>query len=203
MFTQISSKISGALVIAAAVAGVACSSKDKNYQPGTAYPVGGNVVPADGPPPATAPATAEVPAEPLPPLTPEEIGPTINYTVKKGDSLWLIAKDHKSSISRLKQVNQLATDNIQIGQVLRIPTSAGQPGTAPAAAAPTPAPALAAPTTAPKTTPAPPPTAAPNTTPAAPPTSKFKRPPMSDDPSAASPEKPIAPPSSSRLKIQD
>jgi len=203
MFTQISTKISVALVIGAAVAGVACSSKDKNYSPGTVYPAGSEAIPADGShpgsPTGTAPVTeAAAPAEPLPPMTPEEIGPTINYTVKKGDSLWLIAKDHKSSISLLKRVNQLASDNIQIGQVLRIPSSAGQPGTVPAAPA---APATSAPAPAPGT-----PAAAPKTTPVTPPASKFKRPPTSADPQPANPAasaNPAVPKTDGGLKIQD
>jgi LysM repeat protein len=207
MLTQISTKISVALVIGAAVAGVACSSKDKNYSPGTAYPAGANAIPAEASPPGSpqglvTAAEPVAPAEPLAPLTPEEIGPTINYTVKKGDSLWLIAKDHKSSVSLLKRVNQLTSDNIQVGHVLRIPSGKGQIGTAPAASpAPVASPAPAAPATPSPTlgTPA----AAPKTTPAVAPTSKFKRPPTSADPPTPGSEIPAAPKPGKELKIQD
>ncbi len=185
MVMQISSKISLALALGGVLASVACSSKDKNYNPGPVYPAGANVIPADGGPPATsamAVADEQPPAEPLPPLTPEEIGPTIDYTVKKGDSLWLIAKNHKSSVSRLKRINQLTSDNIQIGQVLKVPSSEGQPpATPPAAAAP------AAPVTTPKTTPV------------SPPAPKFKRPPTSGEPPATI----EVPKSGGGLKIQD
>lgn len=101
---------------------LACSSKDDGYNaPATAYPTGEGAMPVEG----SAVAAPAIPAEPLPPLTPEEIGPTIDYTVKKGDSLWLIAKNNKTSIAKLKRVNQLPTDLIQAGQVLKIQVPAG------------------------------------------------------------------------------
>ncbi len=136
-------KIGGAFVLGLAAINMACSSKDKNYDQGTAYPAGTNLTPAEATAPVTQ-AAAAVPAEPLPPLTPEEIGPTINYTVKTGDSLWLIAKNHKSSIGRLKRINQLSGDNILAGQVLKVPS-----GAAPAPAAITPAKKAPAPVSAP------------------------------------------------------
>ncbi|MCF6310918.1 MAG: LysM peptidoglycan-binding domain-containing protein [Verrucomicrobiales bacterium] len=106
---------------------IGCSSKEKNYDPGMANPAGGNAMPVEAAAdPTTATAAPMTPAEPLPPLTPEEIGATINYTVKTGDSLWLIAKNHKSSIGRLKRINQLTGDNIRAGQVLKVPSSQGK-----------------------------------------------------------------------------
>lgn len=135
---QISTKTASILVVSLTLASMACSSRDKNYDPGTAYPSGSNVMPApaDGVPPAAVAGVPAAPAEPLPPLTPEEIGPTINYTVKKGDSLWLVAKNHKISISRLKRVNNLESDNIQIGASLKIPDQAGAAAPAASPASP-------------------------------------------------------------------
>jgi len=124
-------KFGGALIIGLAALSTACSSKDKNYDQGSAYPSGNQTAPAAAAVPA-AQAAAAMPAEPLPPLTPEEIGATINYTVKTGDSLWLIAKNHKSSIGRLKRINQLSSDNILAGQVLKVPSTAPQATARPA-----------------------------------------------------------------------
>ena len=158
-----STKSAAILTVNLTLASLACSSKDNSYDQGTAYPTGGNVMPADGAPPAAVAGAMVAPAEPLPPLTPEEIGATINYTVKGGDSLWLIAKNHKISISRLKRVNMLETDNIQAGQNLKIPDQAGAtpPVATPQATVPKAAPPAAGGFRRPPTTATPPAQAAP------------------------------------------
>jgi LysM repeat protein len=43
------------------------------------------------------------------------------YTVKKGDSLTSIAKKHNVSITEIKSANGLKKDNLQIGQLIKIP----------------------------------------------------------------------------------
>jgi len=43
------------------------------------------------------------------------------YVVKQGDSLGQIALDHKTDIKTLKQINNLTTDTIFVGQKLSIP----------------------------------------------------------------------------------
>ena len=43
------------------------------------------------------------------------------YTVKSGDSLWNIAKKFDVSVEELKAVNNLNSNLLNIGQVLRIP----------------------------------------------------------------------------------
>lgn len=46
----------------------------------------------------------------------------INYSVKYGDSLYLIAKNYNSSIQLIKELNNLSTDDIYVGQELNIST---------------------------------------------------------------------------------
>ncbi len=45
------------------------------------------------------------------------------YTVKSGDSLWKIAHVQNTSVSALKQANNLSGDSLKIGQKLQIPTA--------------------------------------------------------------------------------
>lgn len=44
------------------------------------------------------------------------------YTVKKGDSLYSIAKKYNTTVTELKSLNNLTTDNLSIGEILKIPT---------------------------------------------------------------------------------
>ena len=65
------------------------------------------------------------------------------YKVKAGDSLRLIAKHNGTTLSVLRSINHLKSDNVRVGQVLKLP-----PGSTPAVSAPaaesTPAPAVTA-----------------------------------------------------------
>jgi 3D (Asp-Asp-Asp) domain-containing protein len=60
----------------------------------------------------------------------EAFAATNTYTVKKGDTLYRIAKSYKISVDALKTANHLKSDKIQLNQKLVIPTKAATPKTA-------------------------------------------------------------------------
>ena len=43
------------------------------------------------------------------------------YTVKSGDSLWKIANEYNTTVARLKELNNLSSNNLSVGQTLIIP----------------------------------------------------------------------------------
>lgn len=48
---------------------------------------------------------------------------TVNYTVVSGDSLSVIAKRYNTTVDKLKSLNNLTSDIIRIGQILRVPAA--------------------------------------------------------------------------------
>ena len=60
-----------------------------------------------------------VPA-PNPNPTPDG-GGSFLYTVRSGDTLWLLSRRFGTTVDAIKRLNGLTSDNLQIGQVLRIP----------------------------------------------------------------------------------
>ncbi|NCU18040.1 LysM peptidoglycan-binding domain-containing protein [Bacillus sp. P1(2020)] len=80
--------------------------------------------------------TLTVPGEgaeniPIPSPTPEPTEATSTYTVKSGDSLSKIAKDYGMSVQQLKDLNNLTSDNIYVGQTLKITGESKAPATTP------------------------------------------------------------------------
>ena len=45
------------------------------------------------------------------------------YIVKKGDSLWSIASKNNTTVSELKKINNLSSNSLSIGQLLKLPTT--------------------------------------------------------------------------------
>ena len=90
----------------------------------------------------------EAPKPTVKEATPKATGST-THTVKAGEGLFAIARQHGSSVAAIKAANNLTTDALKEGQVLTIPSSDKK-----APAEKTPAPVVATKTTATTTTPA-------------------------------------------------
>lgn len=45
------------------------------------------------------------------------------YTVKSGDSLWSIAKKYDTTVDELKRINNLTSNTLSIGQILKLPST--------------------------------------------------------------------------------
>ena len=59
----------------------------------------------------------------LPKKNKDETGEYITYTIQKGDSLYQIAKKYNIKVNDIKLINNLKTDNLSIGQKIKIPTT--------------------------------------------------------------------------------
>lgn len=63
--------------------------------------------------------------------TPPSGGGSGTYTVKSGDSLWSIAKAFNTTVDELKKLNNLTSNTLRIGQILKVPTGGGSTGEEP------------------------------------------------------------------------
>ena len=57
------------------------------------------------------------------PYTPPTTATETSYTVQKGDSLYAIAKKYNTTVDTIKQLNNLTSNNLSIGQILKLPTT--------------------------------------------------------------------------------
>ncbi|MBM6600070.1 C40 family peptidase [Priestia megaterium] len=74
----------------------------------------------------------DIQPSPTAPSTPADSNGT--YTVKKGDTLTAVAKKYGMTVAELKKLNNLKTDALKVGQVLKVKsTSASSPAPAPQA----------------------------------------------------------------------
>lgn len=88
-----------------------------------ALPVIQSPDPEDTTSPAPQPAIESPPSAAIEPATsPTPADSQKRYVVVKGDSLAKIARTHQVSIQALKEINQLKSNDLQIGQSLLIPT---------------------------------------------------------------------------------
>ncbi|MDP2646772.1 MAG: LysM peptidoglycan-binding domain-containing protein [Desulfobacterales bacterium] len=76
----------------------------------------------------TRPRTAGPPARLAGPSPAKRPAPTVKrYQVKKGDSLWIIARQHDTRVREILTFNNLASTELKINQILQIPVPAPSP----------------------------------------------------------------------------
>lgn len=73
--------------------------------------------------PAAAPKSA-TPDKKTTDVKPDEAG---TYTVKSGDTLGKVAKANKTTVKALRDLNKLKTDQIKVGQKLKLPSATDKP----------------------------------------------------------------------------
>ncbi|MCH5256900.1 MAG: LysM peptidoglycan-binding domain-containing protein [Lachnospiraceae bacterium] len=61
------------------------------------------------------------------PTSPSPSPSYFEYTVRSGDTLWILAQRYGTTVDAIKSLNGLTSDSLYIGQVLKIPTSSESP----------------------------------------------------------------------------
>ncbi|MCP4144164.1 MAG: LysM peptidoglycan-binding domain-containing protein [bacterium] len=62
----------------------------------------------------------------IPEIKPAKAEWSLRYKVKRGDSLWKLARRHGTTASKIKEINKLKSDNIMIGQRIKLPAESGK-----------------------------------------------------------------------------
>jgi len=86
----------------------------------TGVPLPPDPVPANPSPGTTAPQPKPLPNTPAPQPTNPQPAPSGYHLVIKGDTLYNISKRYNTTVAKIKEMNNLRTDYIQIGQTLRV-----------------------------------------------------------------------------------
>ena len=54
-------------------------------------------------------------------------GAYFEYIVRSGDTLWLLAQRYQTTVDAIRRLNGLTSDNLSIGQILKIPSAGASP----------------------------------------------------------------------------
>ncbi len=74
--------------------------------------------------PAAAPKSATPETKKAADAKPDEVG---TYTVKSGDTLGKVAKANRTTVKAIRDLNKLKTDQIKVGQKLKLPAASDKP----------------------------------------------------------------------------
>jgi LysM repeat protein len=103
---------------------IGCSSTDeKKSQAGNDLPVPATAGNSQMETTPVAPAATTTTTTAAAPAASTANVATVDYTVVSGDSLWKIARDHKTSVAKLKALNSLPNDKLMPGQVIKVPAA--------------------------------------------------------------------------------
>ena len=62
----------------------------------------------------------------LPEIKPARAEWSLRYKVKRGDSLWKLSRRHGTTTAKIREINNLKSDNIMIGQRIKLPAGSGK-----------------------------------------------------------------------------
>ncbi|MBL7828963.1 MAG: LysM peptidoglycan-binding domain-containing protein [Saprospiraceae bacterium] len=93
------------------------NSSGNNTQP--SWPGSKPPATTDEPMPGDPKPKTDTGAKPTPPVKEEPVPPGYHRVVK-GDTLYKLSRDYNTTVSRIKQLNKMTSDDIKIGQLLRV-----------------------------------------------------------------------------------